>query len=193
MKGKIVILSAPSGTGKSSIIKYLMANRPDLDLAFSISATSRKPREGEEHGREYYFLSEEDFRKRIDGDEFVEWEEVYAGNLYGTLESEVERITGEGKTLIMDIDVKGGLNVKKRYGDRALSIFIEPPSREELRKRLEGRATDSRDDIERRLAKADYELEFAPQFDCTVVNDTLEDAARRVGDRIMDFKTTTDN
>lgn len=193
MKGKIVILSAPSGTGKSSIIKYLMANRPDLDLAFSISATSRKPREGEEHGREYYFLSEEDFRKRIDGDEFVEWEEVYAGNLYGTLESEVERITGEGKTLIMDIDVKGGLNVKKRYGDRALSIFIKPPSREELRKRLEGRATDSRDDIERRLAKADYELEFAPQFDCTVVNDTLEDAARRVGDRIKDFKNPTDN
>lgn len=180
MKGKIIILSAPSGTGKSTIIKYLMENRPDLNLSFSISATSRKPREGESDGKEYYFLTEEEFRSKIDAGEFVEWEEVYQGNLYGTLESEIERLTGEGRNVIMDIDVKGSLNVKKRFGDRARAIFILPPSVEELKKRLTARATDTMEDIERRLAKAEYEMSFAPRFDNVVVNDQLAKAASEV-------------
>lgn len=182
-----MILSAPSGTGKSSIIRHLMATRPDLGLCFSISATSRKPRVGEKDGKDYHFLSCEEFRRRIDGGEFVEWEEVYEGTYYGTLVSEVERRVAEGATVIMDIDVMGSLNVKKRYGDRALSIFVMPPSVEELRRRLEGRATDSREEVERRLGKAEYEMQFAPQFDCLVVNDDLERAADEVAEKIEGY------
>lgn len=187
MEGKIIILSAPSGTGKSTIIKHLMRTRPDLNLTFSISATSRKPREGEKDGREYYFLTEEEFRDRIGKNEFVEWEEVYKGNLYGTLESEVRRVVEEGKTLIMDIDVKGSVNVKKRFGDKALSIFVQPPSLGHLKDRLEGRGTDTVEDIERRLAKAGEEMEYAPRFDRVVVNDDLERTADEVAELIENF------
>lgn len=187
MKGKIIILSAPSGTGKSTIIRRLMESRPDLDLHFSISATSRKPREGEMHEREYYFLSDEEFKNRIQAGEFVEWEEVYQGTLYGTLLSEVERIVNAGHNLIMDIDVKGSLSLKRRFGDDAISIFILPPSVQELENRLKNRGTDSADDVARRLAKAGYEMTFAPQFDTVVINDNLDKATREVAEKIDDY------
>lgn len=188
MAGKVIILSAPSGTGKSSIIKHLMATRPDLDLHFSISATSRSPRTGEENGREYYFLTEEEFRYRIDRGEFVEWEEVYEGTLYGTLFSEVKKKVEEGHTVIMDIDVKGSLNVKKSFGEKALSIFLMPPSIQELEMRLKNRGTDSPDEVARRLAKAGFELNFAPEFDCVVINDDFFKAADEVADKIENFE-----
>lgn len=186
MKGKIIILSAPSGTGKSTIIKRIIES-PELRLGFSISATSRLPRGEEQDGREYYFLSSEEFARRVEAGDFVEWEEVYPGTCYGTLKSEVERVTGNGKNLIMDIDVKGGLNVKKCFGDAALSIFILPPSLEELERRLRGRATDSEETIAKRLGKAEYELGFADQYDKRVVNDDIETASRKVSALIMDF------
>lgn len=186
-QGKIIILSAPSGTGKSTIIRRLMEN-PSLRLGFSISATSRQPRAGEEHGREYYFISDEEFKARAERGEFVEWEEVYKGTCYGTLASEVERVTHTlGRNLIMDIDVKGGVNVKKRYGNRALSIFILPPSEQELERRLRGRATDADDVIERRLGKAQFELGYADRFDCRVVNDDLDRAVEEVTALISQF------
>lgn len=183
-KGKIIILSAPSGTGKSTIISRIIDD-PRLKLQFSISATSRAPRAGEMDGREYYFISPEEFRRRVDNDEFVEWEEVYAGTCYGTLRSEVERITDSGHNIIMDIDVKGGVNVKRIFGDEALSIFILPPSKDELERRLRGRATDSDEVIQRRLGKAEYELGFAPQYQYRVVNDDLEKAAAEVTQIIL--------
>ena len=181
-------MSAPSGTGKSSIIKHLMQTRPDLDLHFSISATSRAPRTGEMHEREYYFLTKEEFERKIAADEFIEWEEVYEGTYYGTLESEVKKKVDEGHTVIMDIDVKGSLNVKKRFGDKALAIFIMPPSIQELEVRLQNRGTDTPDDVARRLAKAGYELTFAPKFDCIVVNDDFFRAADEVADKIKEFR-----
>lgn len=183
-KGKIIVLSAPSGTGKSSIIKKLM-EYPDLRLGFSVSATSRQPRGAECDGVDYYFISPEEFRRRVDAGDFVEWEEVYAGTCYGTLKSEVDRVTGEGLNLIMDIDVKGGLNVKRAFGDRAVTIFILPPSKEELERRLRGRGTDAEDVIRKRLAKADYELSFSPSFDHQVVNDDLDRAVEQVRGIIM--------
>ena len=186
MKGKIVILSAPSGTGKSSIISRLMGD-PELRLGFSISATSRAPRGQEQDGREYYFITPEDFARRVEQGDFVEWEEVYPGTCYGTLRSEVERVTADGHNLIMDIDVKGGLTVKRLYGDDALAIFILPPSREELERRLRGRATDSEEKIAERLRKAEYELSFAPEYDVRVVNDALAEASRQVADLIREF------
>lgn len=182
-KGKIIILSAPSGTGKSTIIARLMQN-PDLKLGFSVSATSRAPRGAEVDGREYYFLSPEEFRAKVDNEEFVEWEEVYAGTCYGTLVSEVERVIDSGRNLIMDIDVKGALNVKKRYGSQALSLFILPPSVEELERRLRSRSTDTEESIRKRLEKAEYEMSFAPQFDARIVNDDLDLASKEVEDTI---------
>lgn len=186
MNGKIIILSAPSGTGKSTIISRIIRN-PELRLGFSISATSRPPRGEEQDGREYYFISNEEFRQRADRGDFVEWEEVYPGTCYGTLRSEVERVTSGGRNLIMDIDVKGGLNVKRCYGAQALSIFILPPSLEVLEKRLRGRATDPEDRIRKRLAKAEYEIGFADSYDCCVVNDDLDRAASEVATLIKDF------
>lgn len=183
-KGKIIVLSAPSGTGKSSIIKKLMEN-PELKLGFSISATSRAPRGTERHGVEYYFITHEEFMRRAAGGEFVEWEEVYPGTCYGTLESEVKRVTDAGLNLIMDIDVKGGLNVKKRFGDQATTIFILPPSKEELERRLRGRGTDAEDIIRKRLDKADFELSHAPQFDIRIVNDDLDEAVAAVREVIL--------
>lgn len=178
-KGKIIILSAPSGTGKSTIIGRLMQN-PELRLGFSISATSRAPRGQEQNGREYYFLSPEEFDRRVADNQFVEWEEVYAGTKYGTLVEEVERVTGAGRNLIMDIDVKGALNVKKKYGDKALSIFILPPSLEVLEARLRGRNTDSEESVRKRIEKAELEMSFSPQFDQSVVNDDLDTAVADV-------------
>lgn len=185
-KGKIIILSAPSGTGKSTIISRLM-DYQDLKLGFSISATSRAPRGEEKDGREYYFLTSEEFHKRVENGEFVEWEEVYAGTCYGTLVSEVERVTGSGRNLIMDIDVKGALNVKKRYGKDALSIFILPPSVEELERRLRARSTDSEESIVRRLDKAEYEMGFSDKFDRRVVNDSLDSCCSEVKKLIEEF------
>lgn len=174
MAGKLIIFSAPSGSGKSTIINYLLTQ--NLRLRFSISATSRAPRGTEKNGVEYYFLSPEEFRARIAAGDFLEYEEVYKDKFYGTLKSEVERILAEGDNVIFDVDVVGGCNIKKYYGDRALSMFIQPPSIEELRRRLEGRATDTQEVIESRIAKAAYELSFAPQFDVVVVNDDLDKA-----------------
>lgn len=178
-KGKIIILSAPSGTGKSTIIGRLMED-PGLHLGFSVSATSRSPRGNEQHGREYYFLSPEEFDRRVGNGEFVEWEEVYAGTKYGTLRQEVERVTSAGMNLIMDIDVKGALNVKREFGDRAVSIFILPPSVETLEQRLRDRGTDSEESIQKRLHKAEYEMSFASDFDYQVINDNLEHAVAEV-------------
>ena len=174
MAGKLIIFSAPSGSGKSTIINYLLTQ--NLRLRFSISATSRAPRGTEKNGVEYYFLSPEEFRARIAAGDFLEYEEVYKDKFYGTLKSEVERILAEGDNVIFDVGVVGGCNIKKYYGDRALSMFIQPPSIEELRRRLEGRATDAPEVIESRIAKAAYELSFAPQFDVVVVNDDLDKA-----------------
>ena len=183
-KGKIFVLSAPSGTGKSSILSKIIT-RPELRLQFSISATSRKPRGTEKDGVEYYFLSSEEFRRKADNGEFVEWEEVYPGTCYGTLVSEIERICDTGHNVIMDIDVKGALNIKDRFGDEALTIFILPPSKEELERRLRGRATDSEETIRKRLDKADFELSFAPKFDHRVINDELEHASEEVAAIIL--------
>lgn len=186
MKGKIIILSAPSGTGKSTIISSLI-NIPELSLGFSISATSRKPRGQEQHGKDYFFLTEEEFQEKVDNGEFVEWEEVYAGTRYGTLESEVARVTESGHNLIMDVDVKGALNIKKRFGKEALSIFVMPPDIDTLKSRLVARGTDSPDTIQKRLAKAEYEMGFAKDFDTVVVNDILSDAVDKVACKIREF------
>ena len=189
MQGKLIIFSAPSGSGKSTIINKLMSEY-GLRGRFSISATSRKPRGSERDGVEYYFLSEEDFRKRIGEGDFLEYEEVYPGCFYGTLRSEVDRTLARGENVILDIDVQGGLNVKKIYGDRALTLFIQPPSIERLRERLERRGTDAPEVIERRLAKAETELSFAPKYDAVVVNDDLEEACRDAARVIEDFLST---
>lgn len=184
--GKVIIISAPSGTGKSTIINAIIGD-PELDLRFSVSATNRPPREGEEHGSHYYFLSTEEFKSAVDGGLFLEWEEVYPGRYYGTLRSEIDRITSEGHNVIMDVDVKGGVNVRRMIGDTALSIFIQPPSVECLRQRLEARATDSPEQIARRVAKASAELEYAPRFDTVVVNDILPDAVASVKAIVKNF------
>lgn len=171
-QGKLLIFSAPSGAGKSTIVQHLLGK--GFDLEFSISATSRAPRGAEQHGREYYFLSPDEFRQRIANNEFIEYEEVYQDCFYGTLKSEVERISALGKNTIFDVDVVGGVNIKSMYGSRALSIFVQPPSVAELEKRLIGRGTDSPEKIAQRLAKASLELTYAPKFDVVLVNDNLE-------------------
>ncbi len=172
----MLIVSAPSGSGKSTIVQWLMNEHPELKLYFSISCTSRQPRGTERNGVDYFFISPEQFREKIDNDEFLEYEEVYENRFYGTLKAQVERQREEGQNVVFDVDVKGGINIKKYYGEEALSLFIQPPSVEELRRRLEGRGTDTPEAIEQRLAKAEYELTFAPQFDNIVVNDNLETA-----------------
>ena len=179
--GKAILFSAPSGCGKTTIIKELMASEATerLDpraLAFSISATSRKPRGDEQHGTDYYFLSEEEFRQRVAADEFLEWEEVYAGTCYGTLKSEVQRLWDEGKVIVFDVDVNGGRNLKRYFGDQALSIFVMPPSLEVLEQRLRNRGTDSEEAIAKRLGRSAEELKQAPHFDRTIVNDDLRHA-----------------
>ena len=189
MQGKLIIFSAPSGSGKSTIINKLMSEY-GLQGRFSISATSRKPRGSEQDGVEYYFLTEEDFRRRISEGDFLEYEEVYPGCFYGTLRSEVDRTLAQGENVILDIDVQGGLNVKKIYGDRALTLFIQPPSIERLRERLERRGTDAPEVIERRLAKAETELSFAPKYDAVVVNDDLEETCQAAARTIEDFLST---
>ena len=185
--GKLIIFSAPSGTGKSTIINWLMAEHKELRLAFSISCTSRQPRGTEKNGVEYFFISPEEFRQRIAKGEFLEYEEVYANRFYGTLKSQVERQASEGQNVVFDVDVKGGCNIKQHYGDRALSVFIQPPSVEELRRRLEARGTDAPEVIDQRIARAEYELGFASQFDRIVVNDNLEKAKSEAYDIIRSF------
>ncbi len=172
--GKIVIFSAPSGSGKTTIVRELLKRYPDME--FSVSATSRRPRGAEKDGTDYYFLSEEEFRKAVEEDRFVEWEEVYKGTCYGTLRSEIERIWAKGNTILFDVDVMGGMNLKRIFGEKACSIFIMPPSVGELRRRLVGRGTDAPDVIEKRVAKAEFEMTKAPSFDHIVVNDVLADA-----------------
>ena len=174
MKGKLIIFSAPSGTGKSTIISWLMKEHKELNMAFSISCTSRAPRGSEQNGVEYFFLTPEEFRARIEDDEFLEYEEVYTDRYYGTLKSQVEKQLEAGQNVVFDVDVKGGVNIKKFYGDEALSIFIQPPSINELRRRLEHRATDAPDVINQRIARAEFELTFADKFDKVIINDVLE-------------------
>ena len=172
-KGKLIIFSAPSGSGKSTIVQYLMKEHPELRLVFSVSCTSRAPRGTERNGIDYFFLSPDEFRQKISKGEFLEYEEVYQDKFYGTLKSQVDSQANRGENVVFDVDVKGGCNIKKYYGNRALSVFIQPPSVEELRHRLLGRATDAPEVIEQRLSKAAYELTFADRFDKVIVNDDL--------------------
>lgn len=185
MAGKLIIFSAPSGSGKSTLINFLLKQK--LNLHFSISATSRAPRGTEKNGVEYYFLTPDEFRSHIAAGDFLEYEEVYTDKYYGTLKSEVERILEKGNHVIFDVDVVGGCNIKKFYGERALSVFIQPPSIQDLRKRLEGRGTDTPDVIEKRIAKAEFELSFADKFDVVIVNDILETAEQEVLTAVKSF------
>lgn len=182
MVGKLIIFSAPSGAGKSTLVHYLL--RGGFNMEFSVSATSRAPRGIEKHGVDYYFLTLEEFRQKIDNQEFFEYEEVYPDCLYGTLRSEVERITGKGKNIVFDVDVVGGLNIKKEFGDQALALFIAPPSIEILYQRLIERGTDSPEMISKRVEKAEYEMTFASKFDFVIVNDDL-DKAKAEGEQLI--------
>lgn len=186
-QSRLIIFSAPSGSGKSTIVNWLMQEHPELKLAFSISCTSRQPRGTERDGVEYFFVSPQEFRERIDNDEFLEYEEVYEDRFYGTLKTQVDNQLKAGQNVVFDVDVKGGVNIKRFYGDRALSIFIQPPSIDELRRRLESRATDAPQVIEDRLNKAAYELTFASQFDKVVVNDDLDKAKTETLQIIQEF------
>lgn len=176
MQGKVIIFSAPSGSGKSTIINWLMQEHKELNMAFSISCTSRQPRGQEQDGVEYFFVSPDEFRRRIANNEFLEYEEVYADRFYGTLKAQVEKQLEKGENVVLDVDVKGGCNIKSIYGDKALSLFIQPPSVEELRKRLVGRGTDAPEVIEDRIKRAEFELSFAGRFDHVVINDNLDTA-----------------
>lgn len=184
--GKLIVFSAPSGSGKTTIVKYLLAQE-ELNLEFSISATSREPRGTEIHGKDYYFLSLKEFKSKIKNDEFLEWEEVYRDNFYGTLKSEVERIWSHGKNVIFDIDVVGGLDIKNIYPEKTLAVFVKPPSIEELKIRLKKRETESMDKINMRVAKASIELATAPQFDYIIVNNDLNTALEEAYTLVSDF------
>lgn len=186
-KGRLLIFSAPSGSGKSTIVQWLMKEHPELNMHFSISCTTRAPRGTEQNGVEYFFISPAEFKEKIAQDAFVEYEEVYTDKYYGTLKSQVTEMTENGQNVVFDIDVKGGCNIKRQYGNKALSIFIQPPSIEELRRRLEGRATDAQEVIEQRLSKASYELTFADKFDIVIVNDDLEKAKADTLNAINEF------
>ena len=183
---KLIILTAPSGAGKTSIAKHLMRTFPDK-LAFSVSATTRMARSTEKHGIEYYFISEEDFKKKIEQQEFIEWEMVYEGKYYGTLKSEIQRIWNEGHFPVLDIDVKGAIHVQQQFPGEVLSLFIQPPSVEELRRRLESRGTDSAETINTRIKKAAYEISFNPQFSHIILNEELEKACAEAEKRVRDF------
>lgn len=185
MSGKLIIFSAPSGAGKSTLVTHLLTR--GFNMEFSISATSRQPRGVEKHGKEYYFMTADEFRERIAKDEFLEFEEVYKDCLYGTLRSEVDRIVLQNKNVVFDVDVVGGLNIKKQYGDEALAVFVAPPSVEELENRLRGRGTDSPEKITERINKAEYEMSFAPQFDIIIVNDNLQTAQQEAESKIRQF------
>ena len=187
MEGKLFIFSAPSGSGKTTIVRNLLEK--DLGLEFSISATSRPKRDNETNGIDYYFLTVDDFKQKIKNNDFVEWEEVYENRFYGTLKSELERIWSKGKHVVFDVDVVGGVNIKKKYPEKALSIFIMPPSIEELKKRLELRSTDSIEDIDTRIKKASKELTYANQFDKIIVNDDLEKAISEAESEVKKFQT----
>jgi guanylate kinase len=185
MSAKLIIFSAPSGAGKSTLVQHLL--KCNFGMEFSISATNRPPRGTEKHGVEYYFLTEDEFRAKIANNEFLEYEAVYPGKFYGTLRSEVDRISSENKNVVFDIDVVGGLNIKNEFGDRALAVFIAPPSVEVLRDRLQRRGTDTAEMIDKRVDKAEYEMSFAPRFDVVIVNDDLEKAKTEAEKVISDF------
>jgi guanylate kinase len=187
MAGKAIIFSAPSGSGKTTIVKHLLKTNPDL--GFSISASTRDKRgRTEQHGKDYYFLTPEEFKKKIDNDEFVEWEEVYEGNFYGTLKSEIQRIWNEGKNVIFDVDVKGGLNLKKYFGDKALAVFVKVPSLEILKERLWDRGTESEESLSRRLFKAKFELTFQDKFDVVLINENLQKSLAEAQRLYEEFK-----
>jgi guanylate kinase len=187
MSGKAIIFSAPSGSGKTTIVKYLLENNPDL--GFSISASTRDKRgRTEQNGKDYYFLTPADFKKKIDNDEFVEWEEVYEGNFYGTLKSEIQRVWNDGKNVIFDVDVKGGLNLKKYFGDKALAIFVKVPSLEVLKDRLNDRGTETPESLSRRIFKAEFETSFSDKFDVVLVNEDLGRSLREAQRLYDDFK-----
>ncbi|HEY9048077.1 MAG TPA: guanylate kinase [Ohtaekwangia sp.] len=189
MAGKALIFSAPSGSGKTTIVKHLLATNPDL--GFSISASTRDKRgRTEQHGKDYYFLSPEEFKKKIDENAFIEWEEVYAGNFYGTLKSEIDRIWSEGKDVIFDVDVKGGLNLKKYFEDKALAIFVKVPSIEVLKERLNDRGTESPESLSRRLFKANFEMSFQDKFDVVLVNENLDKSLAEAQQLYNNFKNT---
>ncbi len=184
-KGKLIIFSAPSGSGKTTLVHYVMANIPHL--SFSVSATSRPPRPGEKNGVDYFFMPVEEFKQKIKEEAFVEWEEVYENQFYGTLKSEVERIRKRGDSVVFDVDVKGGLNIKRIYGGEALSVFVKPPSLEVLEQRLRNRSTEDEASIRKRLDRAAYELTFEPYFDEVVVNDQLEKARQEALEIVRNF------
>ena len=186
-RGKLLIFSAPSGSGKSTIVNWLMKNHPEMKLAFSVSCTSRAPRGTERNGVEYFFITADEFRERIAKGEFLEYEEVYPGRFYGTLKSQVDSQLEKGENVVFDVDVKGGCNIKQYYGERAMSLFIQSPSIEELHRRLVERGTDAPDVIEQRLAKASYEMTFAPKLDHIVVNDKIEEAEAATYKLVADF------
>ena len=185
-EGKLIVFSAPSGSGKTTIVRYLLQQK-ELNLDFSISATSRESRGTEKDGFDYYFISLESFKKHIENNDFLEWEEVYTNNFYGTLKKEIERIWQLGKHVIFDIDVIGGLNIKKSYPDRTLAIFVQPPSIEEMERRLRGRNTDSEEKIKERVAKAEKELNYAKYFDAILINDNLEFAKEEAFKLVENF------
>lgn len=185
MLEKVVIICAPSGAGKTSIVKYLLES--GLPLEFSVSAASRQKRENEVHGKDYYFISADEFRQRIANDEFLEWQEVYNNQFYGTLKSEIDRIWSNGNIVLFDVDVVGGVNIKNYFGDKALSIFVKPPTVETLRERLLGRGTETPESLQKRLAKSEYELSFENKFDRVVLNDQLPVAQKEAYRLITDF------